>query len=219
MTAGAQAFDQADDVCNRLRAQLLHDPTALHLNCLLCSTKLTTDLLVEHSLRYPYAHLSLSPCQGFENGTVSTELIATKTGLLRSREGCVNGGKQLALIEGLREKIDRARFHGTNRVRDIGMAADENDRQTFMSSRQRFLQIEAAHLRHLKVEDNTCGAGIELLIEKLPSRRIGSDLLIVRAKKSPKRTADAQIIVDNVNGTFRHGPRLHVYSPVGVQHE
>ena len=127
MTAVAQAFNQTHYVCNRLRAQFLHDPTALHLNRLLCGTKFTTDLLVKHSLRHPHAHLSLSVRQGFENGTVSTERIAMNTGLSRARERCVNGGKQLALIEGLSEKIDGSRFHGTNRVEDIGVATDENN--------------------------------------------------------------------------------------------
>ncbi len=81
------------------------------------------------------------------------------TGLSRSRERCVNGGKQLALIEGLSEKIDGARFHGANRVGDIGVATDENNRHTFMSSRQHLLQVEATHVWHLKVEDNTGGTG------------------------------------------------------------
>ena len=70
MTAGAQTFDQADDICNRLRAQFLHDPTALHLNRFLGGTEFTPDLLVEHSLRHPHADLSLSQRQSFEDGTI-----------------------------------------------------------------------------------------------------------------------------------------------------
>src|ERR1700685_1179845 len=88
-----------------------------------------------------------------------------------------------------------------------------------MSPRQHFLQVEAAHSWHLKVEDDACGSRIELLAEKFSSRRIGSDWLIMRAKKSTHRTADAQVVVDNVNGAFRHGSRLHGYSPVGAPHE
>ena len=133
MAAGAQAFDQADNIGDRLCAKFLHDPTALHLNRLLRGTEFTADLLVEHSLRYPYAHLSFSQRQGFEDGAIAAERIETITGLLRSRERCINGGKQLARIKGLREKVDGARFHGANRVGDVGVATDENNGHTFMS--------------------------------------------------------------------------------------
>jgi hypothetical protein len=81
-----------------------------------------------------------------------------------------------------------------------------------MYPRQHLLQVEAAHVGHLKIEDDTGGTGIELLAEKLSSRRIGSDLTIMGTKKSFHRAADAQIVVDNVNCTFRHGPAPWVFA-------
>jgi hypothetical protein len=179
VTGGTQAFDQADNVCNRLRAQLLHDPTALHLNGFFRGTEFTANLLIEHSLRYPHTYLSLSQRQGFEDGAIPAARIELDTSFSRSCEGCVNGSKQLARIEGLSQKIDCARFHGANRVGDIGVATDENNRHTFMPSRQHLLQVEATHVWHLEVEDNTGGTGVESLVEEFSRRRIGSDLSIV----------------------------------------
>jgi hypothetical protein len=191
MSGGAQAFDQSDNIRDRLYTELLHDTAALYLNCFFRGTELTSYLLVEHSLCYSYAHLSLSLCQGIEDGAVPAKLIATKADLLRSDESCLDGGEQFALFEGLGEKIDGARLHGLNRVRDMGVAADENKGQAFMSWCQSLLQIEAAHLRHLEVEDNTGGTGIKLLAEKLSRRRVGSNLVIMGPKKSSYRAADA----------------------------
>ena len=77
MSGGAQAFDQSDNIRDRLYTELLHDTAALYLNCFFRGTELTSYLLVEHSLCYSYAHLSLSLCKGIEDGAVPAKLIAT----------------------------------------------------------------------------------------------------------------------------------------------
>lgn len=82
MTASAQTFDQANDICNRLRAQFLHHPAALDLDRFLGGAEFPPNLLVEHPLSHSHADLALSQRQSLENGTIAVECIATNTGFL-----------------------------------------------------------------------------------------------------------------------------------------
>lgn len=79
MARGAKAFDQSHYIGNRLRAQFLHYPTALHFDGFFGSAELSADLLIEHSLRYPNTHLLLSLGQGLENCPVPVQSIPVRT--------------------------------------------------------------------------------------------------------------------------------------------
>src|SRR4029077_3018079 len=66
-----------------------------------------------------------------------------------------NAVKQRLIVERLLQEIERTLLHGTHGYRYIAVASDDDDRNTHLSHRQVFLQLEAAHARHADVENQT----------------------------------------------------------------
>jgi hypothetical protein len=63
-----------------------------------------------------------------------------------------NGLNESVGLVRLFDEIDRARRHGADRSRYIGLAAHDNQGQLNADSRESTLKLQALHFRHLGIE-------------------------------------------------------------------
>jgi hypothetical protein len=68
-------------------------------------------------------------------------------------ERALHRGEQLFLVDRLEQEVHRSSLHRADRRQHISLTGEEHERQRPPGARQRGLQLEAAHLGHLQIDD------------------------------------------------------------------
>ena len=113
--------------------------SALHLDCLFRHTEFRADLFVEHARDDELKNFELPRCELIDSRSQRIALEALPVTFSRSSKSMVHGTQQRLIVEGLREKIHGACFHGVDRHRNVGMAGYEDDLLVARLTSKRFL--------------------------------------------------------------------------------
>ena len=116
----------------------------------------------------------------------------------------VDAVEQLLLAIGLGDEVHRAGLDRPDRDIDVGVRADEHDRDPGVHRVESILQRRPAHVRHADVEDQAAGRlrveGVEELLRRRERRVAQAD----RIDELGDRIAHSGVIVDDEHGGLGH---------------
>src|SRR5262245_43495346 len=175
----------------------------MHLDRLLDDPQLAGDLLVQTTEHDEIEDLALAWGQRAEPsskvGDTSPVAVFSSVFLHRPTHGIEHVTRPIRL----REEIYRTRAYRADAHRDVAVRGDEHDGHALIALREQVLQIEAGEARHLDVENQTGGAILRWVIEKLVARGEGHDPVPCRAQQPRQALADRGVVVDDVDGGRR----------------
>ena len=126
--------------------------STLFLDGDLARSQLAGDLLVEQTRDNSGQHVTLARRQGGVSAAKLGELVPFLAGLAVTLDSAANGVEQVLLAKRLRQKLNRARLHCSNRHGDVAVAGEENDRQGRICVGKLSLEIQPAQPRQADVE-------------------------------------------------------------------
>ncbi len=141
----------------------------------------------------------------------SASLLAASPHLARlaiDLECLAHAIEQQLIAERLLDEVDRARLHGANRHRHLGVTRDHDGGQLGAALDQLGLEIESAHSGHAHVEYQTAGLRGLVLAQELRRRRVGSHGEADGFEQPSQRVAHRAVVVDDEDDRFglrRHG--------------
>src|SRR6516165_8668596 len=129
----------------------------MDLDGLLRRTELGSDLLVQLPGRDQLEHLALARGEAREAAHEILALAMLRAPDRITQQRLAYGGYELGAPHRLGEQGDRAGFHRLHRRRNVALSGDEDDGPVNAALRQRALQLEATHVGHANVSDQTTG--------------------------------------------------------------
>jgi hypothetical protein len=108
--------------------------------------------------------------------------------------------KEIRLINGLGEKIDRALFHPGDGHFDIAASGEEDDRQIDACLGKPIPQIESTTAYQLQIQEHACGAGGSAALQKFAGPSECSHFPAARFQQTAQRSSNYRLIVHNAYG-------------------
>lgn len=175
----------------------------MNLHGLLGRAKLSCNLLVEKSRNDASHDLELTRCQSVEFRTGGRSFRLPPEELSRSFKGARNSLEKRFVVDGLCEKVDRARLHCLRAHRYVSMTRDKDD--LFFAVCKCLLEFETIKTRQTDIEHKARrqfgGYPLEIVLRRGKRFRGQAD----GTKKSREAPADGLIIVHDTHKRIR-GP-------------
>ena len=162
------------------------------------------DVLAGLAREHPIHHVALSRRETREVSRRRFSQLQQLARILRQFESPLDARDEFLAADRLFDEIQRARFHGLNRHRHVGVAGDHDRRQAMALVMELLEQFEPAHSRQIGVDQQARGfAGIKGVKKRLAARIGFDDAAIVFEHGSYRLTNLVVIIDDDDPGSAR----------------
>src|SRR5688572_630616 len=186
---------EAHQLSEIARAELFHDARLVHLDRARTDAERGADLLGVQALRGELEHLALARGERGELGGVA----GAREARVLAREGGLDRGPELRVVEGLLEEVDRIGLECGARRGHVAVRGDDDEGQHRAARAQLGLQLEAALSRQAQVGRHAAGplgapGGEEGLGVREQRGAVSGE-----SEHERERVAHAGVVVDHVD--------------------
>src|SRR5882672_1483393 len=136
----------SNEIGERVRRHLLHDPASMDLECDLADTERRRRLFVQKSADDQWEHLAFARRERSVALLQLSPFGSLQPCVSVARDGCVHRRHKVPLAEWFRQKVDGAGFDRANRRWNVAVSCDEHDWRVVRVAKLA-LEIQATDVR------------------------------------------------------------------------